>query len=115
MTDPVREVVDQHYDANKAYLQAKAYLDDLEDERKIVFSEAVMSARRMEVAPGGKPISMDEAEHIARISESYKEIFKSIQQARKLVAAKQAEADYLERRWETWRSREASRRAAERG
>ena len=112
MTDPVREVVDQHYAANKKALAAAAEVENLAAELKIVLSEQIVAARRMEVAEGGKKMSLEEAEHHGRISAEYGDVFSRLCAARKIAAEFEAEADYLDRRWQTWRTRSADRRAS---
>lgn len=87
-------------DAAKAESEAKR----LDERRKIIRSQLVAKFRA-----DGKAIG--ESEHLAMASESYSKAVDEAFAADLEASVKSAEAEAAKIRWETWRTRQANKRA----
>ncbi len=77
-----------------------ADVEALDEQRRITHSRGVWSSNE----------SVAKAEHASRASLDYEAIVTQLNAARHKLADARSQADYLEKRYETWRTRMASAR-----
>ena len=70
-----------------------------EELRKITLSNAIATATET---------SVSKAEHLARAGKEYRDTITALYKAKVAAAEAKAQLDYLGKRWEKWRTQEAS-------
>jgi hypothetical protein len=85
--------------------KTQADVERLDEQRKAAFSEALLAARK-----AAEKVSFAEAEHMARVSETYADAVARLDVAREACATAKAEAVYFQARFDAWRTKSATKR-----
>jgi hypothetical protein len=98
----VLDLVEQYRVALQDAARLEAGARAADENRKIAFAKAVIAAG---------DVSAAKAEHVARASTAYREACDELHIAEERASLARAEAEYLSKRWETWRTRMSFKKA----
>ena len=99
MTDQAAVFLEEYRTAAHAAGRLQAEAEHAEELRKITLSNAIATATET---------SVSKAEHLARAGKEYRDTITALYKAKVAAAEAKAQLDYLGKRWEKWRTQEAS-------
>lgn len=101
MTDAAATFLEEYRTAALAAGRLQAEAEHAEELRKQALSKGLIEC---------KDTSVSKAEHLARISADYTAAMNALHAAKVAAAEARAQLDYLNKRWEKWRTQMASER-----